>query len=82
MWNMKIDDMPEEIRVASLKLRAAIERSRHAANQVQLWKREWECAEKAFEAEQANYGAVALRWDTETNTMRERLEEAPEEKPA
>lgn len=63
------ENMPEEMKEATRRHKAAIDRYRLANAQVRLWCDELEVADKLQKAEEANYGKVSLRWNPTTNTM-------------
>lgn len=64
-----MDDAPNEIKEATIKLHQAVKRERKAELQLRAWRQEFELANQMRKCAEKEYGSVSLRWDVEKNTM-------------
>lgn len=72
-----LDKVPQEMKEASARLRAAVLRERKARTNAEGWKKELAIAASSLSAEELNYGAISLRWNPDTQTMTPLPDEAP-----
>ncbi len=71
-------EMPQEMKEATIKHKAAITRLRRAENQLKLWRMEVDEATRAWRAEERAYGFVSMNWNPATNKMENQPEEFSE----
>lgn len=75
--------LPDEMKAVSVRLSNANRRVKKAFKQFSLWEKELEISEAEYRNAETEYGQASLRWDVETNSMKQiELEDFNATKPA